>query len=68
MQGNHSMKGKQTIDLGVELGLALEKSIKLRSMSHQQDLPAGGQKNKDTKKPKYLVSLLSRDASQHKPN
>lgn len=39
MQGKNSKKDKQAIDLGVELGLALEKSIKLRSLSQHQDSP-----------------------------
>ncbi|KAI9552035.1 hypothetical protein GHT06_022372 [Daphnia sinensis] len=39
MQGKNSKKDQQTIDLGVELGLALEKSIKLRSLSQHQDSP-----------------------------
>lgn len=38
-----SMQGKRsTKDLGLELGLALEKSIKLRSQSQQQDSPSAG--------------------------
>ncbi len=44
MQHKHSKQGRQGIDLGLELGLALEKSIKLRSQSQNQDssLSAGG--------------------------
>nr|CAH0108084.1 unnamed protein product [Daphnia galeata] len=37
MQHKHSKQGRQGIDLGLELGLALEKSIKLRSQSQNQD-------------------------------
>ncbi|XP_046631533.1 pollen-specific leucine-rich repeat extensin-like protein 2 [Daphnia pulicaria] len=39
MQHKHS-KPRQGIDLGLELGLALEKSIKLRSQSQHQDSPS----------------------------
>ncbi|XP_057377940.1 uncharacterized protein LOC130699899 [Daphnia carinata] len=39
MQGKNSKNDQQAIDLGVELGLALEKSIKLRSLSQHQDSP-----------------------------
>lgn len=38
-----SMQGKRpSKDLGLELGLALEKSIKLRSQSQQLDSPSAG--------------------------
>lgn len=46
-----SMQGKQTTkDIGLELGLALEKSIKLRSQSQHQDSPSAGIKSNNCRR------------------
>lgn len=54
MQGKNSKKDKQAIDLGVELGLALEKSIKLRSLSQHQDSPLSAGEQRHTNSNIYI--------------